>query len=722
MTGETICVLSHPTALATKAHHATATKVVTDAYGEGKYFKAEVVPIADLGELYQLLKILAKEPRSFCIRGEPVPGRDLARIRRTKKMKDGEPAGFREIPRRWMMVDVDGLDKGYAAQWGTPEGCQEAADRLLGQLPMELRTAGYVWQVSSSAGLKPGLRMHLFFFLDRPLGEAELTRWAEQVNDGAGQRVVDDAVFRTIQPLYVADPIFDNMLDPVAQRLGYVPGAVVSLPRVMARGDAWKQKLQPLYYETNDKIHDHVRDACASYFCAHGPDADAAPLKLGVTNAVKRALEIHDRDDYPEEKLDAEIESGRSFARDRSAAGDNLLMDTVGVPKSCIANLLAVMQSHEDWRRLLAWNVRAGRIEIMQTTPWGSPPGEWRDSVDSVQVAQWFAREKRMGVDDGTVLRAATAFAREREVDPVADWLTGLEWDGVQRIDEWLIGWCGADATSYVRRVSRMWLIGCVARALQPGCKNDTVLVLQGETGMRKSTALEVLGGKWFAALEDEKDILQKIHGPWIVELPELGPFRTLNYNRIKSFLSTRIDRFRAPYMRLPEDRARGCSLAATVNPEGLGWQEDATSGRRFWPVDVDWINLDAIAAARDQLFAEATVAFRSGEPWWVEDPRDPEFLAAQATIYATDTWESIFEKVLHDGGNGFAPGGRKCILLPNANEFELADLLAVAFSDFKGERRDQARAARALVKLGYISAGRTWKRVDRGQGPSVHT
>lgn len=720
MVGDSIAVLQHPTALATKIHHYLGARVHTDPYGDGKYFRAEVVPLGGLGDLHDLLQVLAKDTRAFCIRGEPVPGRDLTRIRRTKKTKDGEAAGFREVPRRWVMIDVDSLDDTYEPNWGSVEGCQQAADRLLGQLPMELRTAGYVWQVSSSAGVKSGLRMHLFFWLDRPLGEAELTRWGEAVNDAAGQKIVDTAVFRTVQPLYTANPLFDNMLDPVARRIGYVPGAPAKLPKLTQRADAWREKLQPLYYESNDKIHDHVRDACASFFCAHGPDADATPLRKGVQNAVARALELQGRDDYDDARLESEIESGRGFAKDRAAAGENLLTDNVGIPKGCIANLLAVMQSHDDWRNLIAWNIRHARIDILRTTPWGSTAGEWRDSVDSVHAAQWFAREKRMAVDDGTLLRAATACAREREVDPVAEWLTGLEWDGVRRIDEWLIGWCGADDTPYVRRASRMWLIGCVARALWPGCKNDTVLVLQGETGMRKSTAFEVLAGPWYAALNEEKDMLQKIHGPWIVELPELGPFRTMHYNRIKGFASTAMDRFRAPYMRLPEDRPRRCSLCATVNPEGLGWQEDPTSARRFWPVEVGWIDIDALKAARDQLFAEAVAAFQGGEQWWVEDPNDPDFKAAQETIYAVDTWEATFERVLVKGGSGFGPNGRVCTLQPDAPEFELVDLLAVAFGDHRGERRDQFRAARALIRLGYVSAGKMWKRVDTDHGPSV--
>lgn len=712
---DSVVVLRHPVALASKRFTLTETGgVKTDSYGFGKYFEAEVVGLDGLDDLHALIVRLQADPRAFLIRGEPIPGRDLKNILRTKNTKDGEAAAFREYPRRWVMLDVDGLN--IPVDWSTPQGCQAAADRLVGLLPMELRVAGYIWQVSASAGMKPGCRMHLFYFLDRPLGEQELTRWGDFINENAGRKILDNAVFRTIQPLYVAPPIFgDGLLDPVAQRIGYIPGAPASLPRMSARGEAWKRKLEPLYFESNDKIHDHVRDACASYFCGSGHEAPAEALEKALRVAIARAEELQGRQgEYNDDKIAGEIESGRTFARSRASAGENLLLDNLGNPRSTIGNVIAIMKSDPDWQRMLCWNTRHARIEIIRATPWGTQAGEWNDSRDSVLAAEWFVQKKRVGIEDGTILKAAVTLAREAEIDPVTDWLTGLEWDGQRRLDEWMIGWCGAINSQYVRRVSRMMLIGAVARALQPGCKLDTVTILQGKTGRKKSTLVEVLGGEWYASVSEEKDLLQKIHGPWFAELPELGPFRTLNYNHIKGFTSTRIDRFRAPYMRLPEDRPRTCVIVATMNNEGIGWQEDATSGRRFWPVDVGAIDLDAVKAARAQLFAEACVAFHAGELWWVPDPDDADFSPAQDAIYATDTWEDIIFTTLAGGGNTFGNGGRPIVIVKDCKEFRLSDLLAIAFDDWEQNKRAQTRAARALLRLGWTSDGRgVWHKVD---------
>ena len=718
---DSVCVLSHSTALATKVWTVgDGGKAHAQNYGQGKFFDVEVVGLDGLADLHGLLVALQDEPRKFLIRGEIIPGRSLDQVTRTKNSKGGDVPTFREYPRHWMMLDVDGIESGKF-DWSTPASCQMNADRVLGLLPIELRRAGHIWQASSSAGMKNGLRFHFWFWLDRPLGEHELERWGEFVNDTAGRKLLDIAVFRTIQPLYVVPPVFgDGVLDPVAQRLGYLPGAPVSLPRMSAKGDGWKRKLEPLYFESNDKIHDHLRNACASYFTANGPDAPDDILVKEIRKAVARAGELQGRQgEYSDDKIAQEVESGRSFAGTRAASGENLLLDNQQNPKSCIGNLIAILRTHEEWQRLLTWDTRSHRIQIIRDTPWRAPPGEWVDSRDSVLAAEWFAQQKRMACDDGMILRAVTTLAREAETDPVADWLEDLEWDGQKRLDQWLIAWAEAADTNYVRRVSRMFLIGAVARALQPGCKLDTVTVFQGKTGRGKSSLVEVLAGRdeWFAAVDDEKDILQKIHGPWFVELPELGPFRSLNYNRIKSFTSTRVDRFRAPYMRLPEDRRRTSVLVATVNPEGIGWQFDATSGRRFWPIDLGEIDLNSISAAREQLFAEAVVAFRAGEQWWVDSADDADFVGPQEAVYAADTWEDIIGRTLIAGQAGFGHGGRTVAIPKNCKKFVLADLIGVALGDWEQSRATQMRAARALIRLGWASKGHgLWEKVSTSE------
>lgn len=709
---DSIVVLSHPSGLLTKRWYLDERgKHKQDDFGYCKTFQAKVVDVDNFNELCELLDVLKDEPRRCVIRGEPIPGRDLQAIFRRKKAKGDEPASFREKARQWVMLDVDLHDPELKTSYGTAEDCKEVVNLAVSKLPLECRIAGCWWQLSSSAGFKPGIRCHIWYWLDRPMGEAELTRWGEYANEQAGKIVVDVAVFRTVQPNYTANPVFDNVVDPVIQRTGRFDGPALVLPRLSGTTTNWKKKLEPLLNATADiVIHDHLRDACAAYFCANGPEANSAPLELAVKQAVLRAREAKGLDDeYPEDRVQAAISSGRDFARDRSVAGENLLLNTDGTPKSTIGNAYSIIQSSEVWNGLVAWNRRHGQVELLRPPPWGGTSRVWSDT-DSLETAAWFVKEHRMALEDGPAYKAVQGFSKATTFDPAADELNAIVWDGKPRLDTWLLDWCGAADTYYNRKVSRIWPISAVARAMHTnpeGVQVDTVLVLQGATGEGKTSLFRILGGKYYAAVIDEKDLVQKIHGPWIVEFPELGPFNSKDVNKIKGFVDQKKDRYRVPYGRIPEDKTRGCVIVSTTNESG--WQEDATSARRFWPVDIKNIDLGRAAGDRDQLWAEAVVAYRAGEEWWVA-AKDPNFVAAQEAQYAHDPWEEAITLALANGRSTFAAAGESVVITPGCSYVTARQLFIAALGDTRQSKADQARLRKCLHKIGWVMDGPGWR------------
>jgi predicted P-loop ATPase len=296
-----------------------------------------------------------------------------------------------------------------------------------------------------------------------------------------------------------------------------------------------------------------------------------------------------------------------------------------------------------------------------------------------------------------TVHQAIVAEAHARAFHPVRDYLDRLRWDGVPRLDTWLSHYLGTDGTPYARGVGRMFLIGAVARIYRPGCKMDYMPVLEGAQGILKSTSCAVLGGDHYSdALPDirSKDAALHLRGKWIVEVAELSALDRAEAAALKAFLSRAVERFRPPYGRAEVIEPRQCLFVGTTNK--AIYLRDETGGRRFWPVVVTRVDIDALRCDRDQLFAEAVAAFRRGEPWWPSadferDHARPE----QEARYEADAWEQAIAEWL-------ASSGRERVTVLEAAR------VALSMESGRIGVGDQRRIAAALERLG-------WRRGRRG-------
>jgi predicted P-loop ATPase len=89
--------------------------------------------------------------------------------------------------------------------------------------------------------------------------------------------------------------------------------------------------------------------------------------------------------------------------------------------------------------------------------------------------------------------------------------------------------------------------------------------------------------------------------------------------DKVKAFISRKVDRFRPPYGKNVIEAPRSSILVATTNLDD--WSRDETGGRRFWPIQCkNEIDLDRIVSLRDQIWAEAVAHYRAGEPWWLTE------------------------------------------------------------------------------------------------------
>lgn len=311
---------------------------------------------------------------------------------------------------------------------------------------------------------------------------------------------------------------------------------------------------------------------------------------------------------------------------------EDLARTTEGKVLRTLSNVMIALRQAPAWKGAFAWNQFSKRLMLMRHLP-GSQTTSRKipreiSEPDVSNVTDWM-QHNGIIVASQTTSEAIRAVADEFTYHPVRDYLEAVQWDGASRLDLWLIDHLGVPDTPLHRAFSARWMIGLVARIFWPGCQLDTALILESRQGLRKSTALRVLAHPWFTDHVPDlttKDALEQLQGVWIIELAELSSFGRVETARIKSFLSSREDRFRPSFGKFPADHPRQCGFAGTVNPGSNGYLRDETGARRFWiaACGVGWglhqqVDTEKLAAVKDQLWAEAVARYRANEPWWLD-------------------------------------------------------------------------------------------------------
>lgn len=328
---------------------------------------------------------------------------------------------------------------------------------------------------------------------------------------------------------------------------------------------------------------------------------------------------------------------------------DALTFTRDGNVEGKLHNLMLIMENDPRLAGLWWLNESSNQIELTRDAPWrGGNRREFVDA-DAYELAAWLQNPGTYAAncsDDG-VLKAVVAVARRYRRHPIREYLTALKWDGTPRVESMLVDLFGAPDNAYSRRAALCFAVSAVARILwfdpkQPavGAQVDFMLVLEGEQGKRKSSALRALfGSDWFVETSESptgKDFYQVIQGVWGVEIGEMDSFGKADVTAVKTAITRRVDKFRAPYERVPRSYRRECVFAGTTNEHQ--YLRDPTGGRRFLPVRTEGdVRLDLIVELRDQLWAEAVHLFEQGFSWW-ELPAEAS--EEQEARYMSDSWE----------------------------------------------------------------------------------
>jgi predicted P-loop ATPase len=362
-----------------------------------------------------------------------------------------------------------------------------------------------------------------------------------------------------------------------------------------------------------------------------------------------------------------------------------------GTPLTNLFNVMIALRNHPKLAGLVSYDDMACSPMIR------SASGLRRlTDADVLIIQEELQRTGLRRVPKGTVEDGLDYCASENRYHPVRQYLSGLAWDGTKRVHKWLSYYLGVEFNDYSSTIGRLFLIALVARVMQPGCKADYMLILEGPQGVLKSSACRVIAGEWFSdslpdlARGDAVRVSMHLRGKWLIEIGELSSFNAAESHTLKEFLTQTEERYTPKYARQEVYEPRQCLFIGSTNEDT--YLKDATGARRFWPVKVDIIDLVALAEDRDQLLAEALSEFQSGAHWWPDRAFEAEHIAPQQEArYDADPWEEAIETWI---GSGWR-------LRVSVNEV-LKDVIGMDVS--KIGTREQRRVSAVLRRLGWLS------------------
>jgi predicted P-loop ATPase len=344
------------------------------------------------------------------------------------------------------------------------------------------------------------------------------------------------------------------------------------------------------------------------------------------------------------------VSKAREKKQNRAKWLDKCIKNDTGKPWPNLANALIGLRA--EMPETFAYDEMLCVTMLMR--PIGEPKNNFtpRPCTD-VDVGVVQERLQHLGLSrlsKDVMHQAVDVRADECRFHPVRDYLGGLTWDGTPRIAKLFPVYFGAVATDYASTISTMFMIGMVARILNPGCKADHMVVLEGAQGTLKSTACRILGGDYFSDnLPDVSagtDVSQHLRGKWLIEVSEMHAMGKAETTLLKAFITREVERYRPSFGRKEVIEPRQCIFIGTTNR--ATYLRDETGGRRFWPIKAGKIDVKALIRDRDQLFAEATHGYRKDVPWWPDKDFEREHIAPQqAARYEADVWEDNIAEYL---------------------------------------------------------------------------
>ena len=424
---------------------------------------------------------------------------------------------------------------------------------------------------------------------------------------------------------------------------------------------------------------------------------DANPVTIAtVRQAARDGGWVEDLSGEFQAVVDTETTDATTASTPDDTPWPGLLRDRHGRIEATVDNLFKSL-CHEGMSQM-----RLGydqfRDEIMCSTDAGQNWAPFKD-VDYVTLRITLERRGFKPIGPELIRAVVARVAEDHRFDSAQQWLMTLTWDGVPRIDRFLPAYFNAIDTPYAQAIGTYTWTALAGRVMEPGCKADMAPILVGEQGIRKSTGVAAMAPAldFFCEIsfaEKEPDLARKMRGRLIAEIGELRGLHSRELDHIKAFITRTHEDWIPKFKEFNTIFPRRLLFIGTTNQDEF--LADETGNRRWLPIRVGRVDVEAIARDRLQLWAEGRDRFLIDGVAW----SDAERLARdqhQAHMIC-DSWEEIVREWLDQlGADGVKNASRRFIRLNDVLRF------ALNFDAKNITRREELRVGRVLTAIGYV-------------------
>lgn len=332
--------------------------------------------------------------------------------------------------------------------------------------------------------------------------------------------------------------------------------------------------------------------------------------------------------------------------------------DKGNLTSKSLNNISLMLANAPMFKEMFCYDEFAHEKIIVQCPPWEKPEKFKPRPITDEDLTWLCIGLEKIGLTLNmlVVKKILDAVIMKKRRNPAREYFSGLEWDGIPRLDKWLAYYAGAESepAAYLSAIGTIWMVAAVTRVFHCGHKFDHMLILEGAQGAGKSSLLRELatiyGKEYFddtikANELGQTAIVPKLQGVLIIEIAELAGLRKADIETFKQQITIQEDRIVQKYKNEPTRYPRQFVLAGTFNIV-QGYMDDPTGNRRLWPCKVGKIDIEALRADKAQLWAEAVHLYRKGTNLYLDEPMRQVLSEVQESRKIVHPWMPDLEAI----------------------------------------------------------------------------